>query len=101
MQYSQAQTWKSLDIHFHPDRRNFAQLIHAQAADFSEALQATLNRWHAKLGKKIDRATPRHITPMGFERINFNGVLIFPLDRLRNRLMPSNELSARPVSARG
>jgi hypothetical protein len=38
MQYSQPQSWKSLDIHFHPDRRNFAQLIHAQAADFSEVI---------------------------------------------------------------
>jgi hypothetical protein len=38
MQYSQAQTWKSLDIHFHPDRRNFAQLIRAQAADFSAVI---------------------------------------------------------------
>jgi hypothetical protein len=38
MQYSQAQIWKSLDIYFHPDRRNFAQLIRAQAADFSEVI---------------------------------------------------------------
>jgi hypothetical protein len=38
MQCSQAQTWKSLDIHFHPDRRKFAQLIRAQAADFSEVI---------------------------------------------------------------
>src|SRR5277367_1990151 len=65
------------------------------------ALQATLNRWHAELGKKIDRATLRHITPMGFEHINFNGVLIFPLDRFRNRLMPSNTPSVRPASAPG
>jgi hypothetical protein len=64
-------------------------------------LQATLNRWRAELGKKIDRATLRHITPMGFEHINFNGVLIFSLDRFRNRLMPSNSLSARPASAPG
>jgi hypothetical protein len=46
----------------------------------THALQATLNRWHAEVGKKIDRATLRHITPMGFEHINFNGVLIFPLE---------------------
>ena len=62
---------------------------------------ATLNRWHAELGKKIDRATLRHITPLGFEHINFNGVLIFPLDRFRNRLMPSNTPSVRPASAPG
>jgi TnpA family transposase len=67
----------------------------------THALQATLNRWHAELGKKIDRGTLRHITPMGFERINFNGVLIFPLDRFRNRLMPSNTPSVRPASAPG
>jgi hypothetical protein len=64
-------------------------------------LQAILNRWHAELGKKIDRATPRHITPMGFEHINFNGVLIFRLDRFRNRLMPPNTPSVRPASAPG
>jgi TnpA family transposase len=65
----------------------------------THALQATLNRWHAELGKKIDRGTLRHITPMGFERINFNDVLIFPLDRFRNRLMPSNTPSVRPALA--
>jgi hypothetical protein len=29
----------------------------------------TLNQWDAELGKKIDRATLRHITPVGFEHI--------------------------------
>jgi len=65
----------------------------------THALQVTLNRWHAEFGKKIDRATLRHITPMGFEHINFNGVLIFPRDRFRNRLMPSNTPSVRLASA--
>jgi hypothetical protein len=41
------------------------------------------------------------ITPMGFEHININGVLIFPLDHFRNRLMPLNTPSVRPASAPG
>jgi hypothetical protein len=54
-----------------------------------------------RIREKIDRATLQHITPMGFEHINFNGVLIFPLDRFRNRLMPSSAPSVRPFSAPG
>ena len=67
----------------------------------THALQATLSRWHSELGKKIDRATLRHITPMGFEHVNFNGVLIIPLDRFRSRLLPSSTTPVRPISAAG
>jgi AcrR family transcriptional regulator len=65
----------------------------------AHAMQATLNRWHADHGKKIDRGTLRHITPMGFEQFNFNGVLLFPLDRFRSRLLPSSNPPAQLAAA--
>ena len=65
----------------------------------THAMQATLNRWHSEQGKKSDRATLRHITPMGYKPIKFNGMLLFPLDRFRNRLLPSSTPPAQPVAA--
>ena len=31
-----------------------------------------------------------HITPTGFEGINFGGILVFPVERYRPRLLPSS-----------
>src|ERR1039458_10159365 len=48
-------------------------------------MQATLDRWRAQ-GREIDPQILHHITPMGFEGINFGGILVFPLERYRSRL---------------
>jgi TnpA family transposase len=52
-------------------------------------IQATLDRWRAQ-GREIDPHILHHITPMGFEGINFGGILVFPLERYRSRLLPSS-----------
>ena len=52
-------------------------------------MQATLDRWRAQ-GREIDPQILHHITPMGFEGINFGGILVFPLERYRSRLLPSS-----------
>jgi hypothetical protein len=52
-------------------------------------MQATLDRWRAG-GRQIDPKILHHITPMGFEEINFGGILVFPVDRHRSRLLPSS-----------
>jgi TnpA family transposase len=52
-------------------------------------MQATLDRWRAG-GRQIDPKILHHITPMGFEGINFGGILVFPVDRYRSRLLPSS-----------
>lgn len=52
-------------------------------------MQATLDRWRGE-GRSIDRQILHHITPMGFEGINFGGILVFPVDRYRSRLLPSS-----------
>ncbi len=52
-------------------------------------MQATLDRWRAQ-GRQIDPQILHHITPMGFEGINFGGILVFPLERYRSRLLPSS-----------
>jgi hypothetical protein len=41
-------------------------------------MQATLDRWRAK-GREIDPQILHHITPMGFEGINFGASWSFPL----------------------
>jgi hypothetical protein len=43
-------------------------------------IQATLDRWRAE-GRQIDPQILHHVTPMGFQRINFGGILVFPLER--------------------
>jgi TnpA family transposase len=52
-------------------------------------MQATLDRWQAQ-GRQIDSQILHHITPMGFEGINFGGILVFPVERYRSRLLPSS-----------
>jgi hypothetical protein len=51
-------------------------------------MQATLDRWRAQ-GREIDPQILHHITPIGYEHINFGGVLVFPVDQYRARLLPS------------
>ena len=51
-------------------------------------MQATLDRWRVQ-NREIDPQILHHITPMGFEGINFGGILVFPLERYRSRLLPS------------
>lgn len=48
-------------------------------------MQATLDRWRLQ-NREIDPQILHHITPMGFEGINFGGILVFPLARHRSRL---------------
>jgi TnpA family transposase len=61
-------------------------------------MQATLDRWRAQ-GRPIDPKILHHITPMGFESINFGGILVFPLERYRARLMPSSAPPPTVMSA--
>jgi hypothetical protein len=41
-------------------------------------LQQTLGLWKRQSGREVDAKLLRHIAPMGFEHINFNGVIILP-----------------------
>jgi TnpA family transposase len=52
-------------------------------------MQATLDRWRVQ-NREIDPQILHHITPMGFDGINFGGILVFPLERYRSRLLPSS-----------
>ena len=52
-------------------------------------MQATLDRWRVQ-NREIDPQILHHITPMGFESINFGGILVFPLEMYRSRLLPSS-----------
>jgi hypothetical protein len=36
---------------------------------------------------------------MGYEHINFAGILVFPLGRYKSRLLPSNSLPPAAMSA--
>ena len=50
------------------------------------------------LGRQIDAGILRFISPMGFEHINFNGVIVFPFPALRGstaNLAPGRARSKR------
>jgi hypothetical protein len=50
-------------------------------------LQRTLDTWRKRSGREVDAWTQRFISPMGFEHINFNGVIVFPFDYYRTQLL--------------
>jgi Tn3 transposase DDE domain len=52
----------------------------------TSVLQRTLDTWRKTSGREIDAATLRHISPMGFEHINFNGTIVFPFERYHKQL---------------
>jgi TnpA family transposase len=64
-------------------------------------MQATLDDWLATGQCAVDAETLSHLTPMGFEHINFDGVLAFPLERHRARILPSSPPPQAPLSAVG
>ena len=49
-------------------------------------LQQTLCLWKRQSGREVDAKLLRHIAPMGFEHINFNDVINFPLAHYRTQL---------------
>ena len=53
----------------------------------TSVLQRTLDTWRKTSGREIDASTLRHISPMGFKHINFNGVIVFPFERYRTKLL--------------
>jgi Tn3 transposase DDE domain len=61
-------------------------------------MQVTLDRWR-KQNREIDPQILHHITPMGFEGINFGGILVFPVERYRSRLLPSSPPPATTLVA--
>jgi hypothetical protein len=50
-------------------------------------LQRTLDTWRKQSDREVDASTQRFISPMGFEHINFNGVIVFPFDHYRAQLL--------------
>jgi hypothetical protein len=59
----------------------------------TSALQRTLDTRRKGSGREIDASIQRFISPMGFEHINFNGVLVFPFDHYRAQLLSSRRRS--------
>jgi hypothetical protein len=53
----------------------------------TSCLQRTLDAWRKTSGREIDASILRFISPMGFEHINFNGVIVFPFDHYRTQLL--------------
>jgi TnpA family transposase len=64
-------------------------------------MQATLERWRSAGQRQMDPGILAHLTPMGFEHINFDGVLSFPLEAYRSRLLPSSSPPEAPARAVG
>jgi hypothetical protein len=64
-------------------------------------MQATLDHWRSTGQREVDADTLSHLTPMGFEHINFEGVLAFALGRHRARILPSSPSPDVPDAAVG
>lgn len=52
----------------------------------TNCLQRTLDTLR-RGGRNIDASVQHYISPMGFEHINFNGVLVFPFEHYRTQLI--------------
>ena len=50
-------------------------------------LQRALDAWKRQSGGEVDAKLLRFISPMGFEHINFNGVIVFLFDHYRTQLL--------------
>jgi Tn3 transposase DDE domain-containing protein len=50
-------------------------------------LQRKLDAWRRQFGREVDEKDQRFTSPMGFEHINFNGVIVFPFDHYRTQLL--------------
>jgi len=66
----------------------------------TSCLQRTLDAWRKTSGREIDASILRFISPMGFEHINFNGVIVFPFDHYRTQLLTPRRRS-RVASIQG
>jgi hypothetical protein len=53
----------------------------------TNSLQRTLNSWRKTSGREIDPGILRFISTMGFEHINFNGVIVFPFQHYGAQLL--------------
>jgi len=64
-------------------------------------MQATLDRWRITGERKVDATLLSHITPTGFDNVNFDGVLVFSLGQHRARILPSSPPPETPDRAVG
>jgi len=55
-------------------------------------IQTTLGRWNTAGERKVDAAVLSHITLMGFDNVNFDGVRAFSLGQHRALILPSSSL---------
>jgi TnpA family transposase len=64
-------------------------------------LQRTLDTFKRQSGREIDAKLLRHIAPMGFEHINFNGVIVFPFAHYRTQLFAQGRARSRRSASGG
>ena len=53
----------------------------------TRCLQRALDDMQKRSSRLVDASIQRFISPMGFEHINFNGVLVFPFEHYRAQLL--------------
>jgi Tn3 transposase DDE domain len=60
-------------------------------------MQATLDRWRTSGERNVESSILSHITPTGFDKVNFDGVLAFSLEQHRARILPSSSPPEVPI----
>ena len=89
----------SLPVTLIPHWKRLALCTNLVMAYNTRCLQCALDTLQKSLGREIDASIQRFISPMGFEHINFNGVLVFPFEHYRAQLL-SPRRGFRAQSAR-
>ena len=56
-------------------------------------IQGSLDEWRAMNRRRTPAESLRHVSPAGFEHINFDGVFMFPVEQFRGLLLPSSAAS--------
>ena len=57
----------------------------------TQHMQNTIDRWRRSRERHVDAEVLSHLTPLGFEHINFDGLLVFTLAAHRARILPTSE----------
>jgi hypothetical protein len=61
----------------------------------TQNIQRVLDAWHHAGTRRIEVDLLRHMAPVYVQRINFRGVVPFPVSRYRNRLILTTPSRAR------
>ena len=73
-----------------PQSGSLTRLTNVVMAWNTTTIQDSLDQWRATVRRRTPSEALRHVSPAGFEHINFDGVNLFLVKQFRSRLLPSS-----------